>query len=198
MEKGGEILFFPSNIEPFLTSSFGLSPFVLQKTNMPSGIKTQKEVGQRGFLKYAAALLLFFTTTILFTQTNVAPHLSELGVSFFNSKAGGLYTYQKQSQANLAYNLIDSCSEERKVLGIIQNNPIKYYIIIGSFSSKQNAEQLLFDFKTKKEIMVLTTTSGLYRVSYKSYKDKSSALQELANIKSTIEENAWILTQIES
>jgi len=197
LEKKGEIVFIPSNTEPFLTSSFGLSPFVLQKTNSRSGSKKGKETAQRGFLKYAAVLLIFFTTTIFFTQTNVGGHLSELKFSFFNSKPG-LYTYTKDSQAKSTYSLIDDYSQERKSLDLIKDSSTRYYIIIGSFSSKKNAEKLLFNFKTKKETTVLATKNGLYRVSYKSYKEKGSALQDLINIKSTIEENAWILTHTES
>ena len=109
-----------------------------------------------------------------------------------------MYTYTKDSQVNSTYSLIDGYSQERNSLDLVKDSSTKYYIIIGSFSSKQNADKVLFNFKTKKETTVLAAKNGLYRVSYKSYKEKDRALQDLINVKSAIEENAWILTHTES
>ncbi len=73
----------------------------------------------------------------------------------------------------------------------------RWYIIGGSFMFMKNAEKFRDELKASgysdAEIVGQTST-GSYRVSYKSFEDKESAMKEIAKLKSaTKNEGLWLL-----
>ena len=75
-------------------------------------------------------------------------------------------------------------------------NPIRHYIIGGSFKEKSNAENMIVELKKKKHtaFIVGKNQNGLIRVCYNSYTTKKEALESLSVIRK-INKTAWILSQ---
>ncbi len=72
----------------------------------------------------------------------------------------------------------------------------KHYIIGGSFQDKENAESLAKSLRASGfEGIVLEADRGFYRVAFSSFSNKVQANQELIQIKTNQNPEAWVLTQ---
>ncbi len=73
-----------------------------------------------------------------------------------------------------------------------------YYIVAGSFKSKENAEKYVSELKTKgyaKACILANTQNGFYTVAYDAYADKSTASQELKRINDKEQKGSWLSYQ---
>lgn len=98
--------------------------------------------------------------------------------------------------------MFDSPQEEQKTVEAsstsfpVEKASPKYYIIAGSFKNLVNAKKLAEELIAKgyEGTILESTTSGLYRVSYRSYPTKQEAENEIAEFNRTTGESpSWIL-----
>jgi cell division septation protein DedD len=69
-----------------------------------------------------------------------------------------------------------------------------YHIIIGSFESEINAQQLADELMVSGwDAVRVPATQGMHRVSIASYADKNEALQQLSKIREERNPGAWLL-----
>ena len=69
----------------------------------------------------------------------------------------------------------------------------QYYLIAGCFSSKENADNLVAEFKAKGlNAQILDVNKGLHRVSIASFNDKDVASKELSNLRAE-GVSTWVL-----
>jgi cell division septation protein DedD len=78
---------------------------------------------------------------------------------------------------------------------ISQNNRSEYCIIIGTFKSLNNAEELTKKFQKqgyKAKIIKLKNNSNSFLVAIASYESYNKASEQLTVIKSKVKKDAWI------
>ncbi len=207
----GKIQFQPSEQVNYLTSSFGLSSFVstpiireeLEKEvaaleeKIPLFISPQlrKEHSFRPYLKYAAILLLAFSTGVTGfrayqqgvdkqqivredAQQQVSRHIQE--ATFFDAVPMELPTLTLEAGSKSPMLRVHS----QKI----------HHIIAGVFRFKNNAEKKIRQLKRQgfEATYLGTNEHGLHMVTYKSFVDASEALRALREIKRTQSSDAWL------
>lgn len=78
----------------------------------------------------------------------------------------------------------------------VQNSSFRYKIIVGSFTSSQNARDLAEAYKARGfviEIIKVPETAIEY-VSVESHETRSSAMERLKEIRLTVDPGAWLYT----
>ncbi|MEM1339387.1 MAG: SPOR domain-containing protein [Bacteroidota bacterium] len=206
--KEEKILFSPEKTINYLTSSFGLSTFsispisreklkedvVVLEERVPFSITPEKRetYGLRPFLKYAAIVLLTISCSIsayqFYThnknqqllvveeaQKQVTRHIQE--ATFFESTPLELPAFQ----LNIAK----------------KETTVKHHIIAGAFRIRQNADKKIILLKQQgyQAYYVGTNAFGLHQVAYASFSDRIAALKFYRHIRTTISEDAWILSE---
>ncbi len=68
-----------------------------------------------------------------------------------------------------------------------------YYVILGSFKQKENAEQLKRSIKDKPTSRIFRTDNGYHRVGYFLNGDKQTALAQFKRLQKTESKNIWLL-----
>ncbi|HJX72320.1 MAG TPA: SPOR domain-containing protein [Bacteroidales bacterium] len=69
----------------------------------------------------------------------------------------------------------------------------EYYIVAGCFREESNADQLVIELRKKGfQAEKFGKIGNLHAVSFSSFADKSTALEELKKIRNTEQEGAWI------
>lgn len=198
-----KIIFDPSHLENYLTSSFGLNTFnsaaikrleykeQVRKLEAIAPIINSEEKRRKTpiFLKYAASLAILFA------------------VGSFGWKAYDSNQYQKQLIAEQhQQNLVEQKIQEatfviKNPLPAITLNIAKetsnYHVIAGAFREPGNAERKVHQLIEKGyNAQILGTNKwNLLQVSYASFSNKNDALNSLRSIKRTIASDAWLLVQ---
>lgn len=75
------------------------------------------------------------------------------------------------------------------------NNGMKYFIIAGSYSTEQLAQEAVGNLKSKgypDAQVVGQNESGNWRICYKAYSTQQEAMQDLGNIRQKDNPSAWI------
>jgi len=206
LNREGKLQFQPSNEVNYLTSSFGLSSFVSPVVTREV-LKEQVEALEekipfiitpeqrernsfRPYLKYAAILLLAFSTGMTAyrfygemlnkkqivleeAQTLVSKNIQE--ATFFNSKPLEL--------------------PELK-LNVTKKSTGNHHIIAGAFRIKENADKKVIQLRNKGyEARYLGINSyGLHQVTFGSYENPEEALIFLKKVKRTESQDAWMLS----
>jgi len=73
-----------------------------------------------------------------------------------------------------------------------------YYIVAGSFKSRENAEKYMADLKSRgyvKATILPQVQNGFYTVAYDAFADKQDATQELKRINDKEQKGAWLSYQ---
>ena len=207
LNREGKLQFQPSDEVNYLTSSFGLSSFVTPvvtrevlkeqveelEEKIPFIItpEQRKRSSFRPYLKYAAILLLAFSTGMTAyrfygemlnkkqivleeAQTLVSKNIQE--ATFFNSKPLEL--------------------PELKLNVTKKTTTGNHHIIAGAFRIKENADKKVLQLRKKGyEARYLGVNSyGLHQVTFASYEDPEEALIVLKRIKSKESQDAWMLS----
>jgi negative regulator of genetic competence, sporulation and motility len=150
-------------------------------------------------------LLLFSLLCIIMTHQSC----KDLNLNLFSAsqKAKNLALKEKQDSLRIADSIrivqeellelentkLDSVRKENEKLKI-RNSENRYRIVVGSFTSAQNALALAESYKSKGFAAELINAhdDGTVYVSVESYDNKSRAMERLREIKLSIEPRAWL------
>ena len=203
LTKENQLVFEHSQLENYLTSSFGLSPFnssaikrleykdqVRQlETIVPHVESKEKRRETPIFLKYAASLAILFA-------------IGSVGWKAYDSNKFQKQLLAEQHQQNIVNEKIQKATFViENPLPAITLNVVKetknYHIIAGAFREYGNAEKKVNRLISKGfDAQILGTNKwNLTQVSYASFSDKNEAINSLRSIKKTEASDAWLLVQ---
>ncbi|MEH6679630.1 MAG: SPOR domain-containing protein [Sediminicola sp.] len=204
MDKDMKILFQPSYHINYLTSSFGFSPFVSNpvlreqlkeeivemEERIPFMItpESRKEGYMRPYLKYAAIILLAFSTGLT-------------GVRFYKTSKSNQQLEHQEAQERVSRTIQEATffgnaplELPALKLEIAKKNQVHYYVVAGGFRAVENAEKKVAQLKAKgyNADYIGENKHGLHLVTYNSFTDAQEALVYLRQIKRTVSYEAWL------
>jgi len=206
--KEGKILFQPSYQLNHLTSSFGLSSFVSapvtrevmkeevvaieEKVPFIITPERRKESSIRPYLKYAAIILLAFSTGLT-------------GYRLYNENLSRQQIVVEKAQEEVQKNIqeatfFDAAPLELPALKleVITKKPElgMHHVVAGAFRFRTNADKKirLLQRRGFDAAYLGTNKHGLHMVTYSSHSDVDEALQTLRKVKRTQSRDAWLLS----
>jgi len=208
-----KILFQPASEPNYLTSSFGLSNFnslpvtrevlkeevVELEENIPFVISPERREtkGFRPYLKYAAILLLAFSTGVTgfraYQQQRTNEQVARQDAQEYVTKQIQEATFFDLSPLELPTVTVEASSAiSPKVF-----EGEMHYIVAGAFRVKDNANRKIAQLKAQgfNAAYYGTNAYGLHMVTYDSYSNSTDALIALREIKRTESKDAWLLSK---
>ena len=219
-DKEGNLQFEQDKEINFLTESYGLSSFISpaikrQGTRRKLEKKILRYAGAPSHnrryipevLKWAAFLALPIGTAAFFGISNLEK-IKSLSVAY----SGLLFSNSSPVIVKSAPSVRASFKPKQEVVKVLPpiSEPAKqepvivkaslekpFAIIVGAFRFLENAEGLVSDLRSKGYDAAITgqTKTGLYRVSLRSFSDKSEAFEQLALVRSKEFSSAWLLVK---
>ena len=208
-----KILFQPASEPNYLTSSFGLSNFnsipitreVLKREiveieeNIPFVISPERREnkGFRPYLKYAAILLLAFSTGVtgyrVFQQQRTNEQVARQDAQEYVTKQIQEATFFDLSPLELPTLTVEASTTTSPTI----EEGEMHYIVAGAFRVKANADRKIEQLKASgfNADYYGTNDYGLHMVTYESYTNSSDALKALREIKRTQSKDAWLLSK---
>lgn len=208
-----KFLFQPATEPNYLTSSFGLSNFnslpvtrevlkeevVTLEENVPFVISAERRETQgfRPYLKYAAILLLAFSTGLtgyrVFEQQRTNEQVARQDAREHVNKQIQEATFFDLTPLELPTVTVDA--HTTKTPTKVEHK--KHHIVAGAFRVKANADRKIdqLKFDGYNAAYFGTNAYGLHVVTYESYAKASDALVALKKIKSTASKDAWLLSE---
>lgn len=210
----GKILFQPSEKVNYLTSSFGLVPFVSKpvtrevlkeevvqlEEKIPFTITPEARTSTtiRPYLKYAAIFLLALSTGLAGYTTyqngiesqQMAQEDAQEQVSKHIQEA----TFFDTSPLELPVLNLNISSTADKALKTATKGQKIHHIIAGAFRFKTNADKKIRQLKRRgfNPSYIGTNKFGLYMVAYESFTDSKKALSTLKEIRQSHSKDAWL------
>lgn len=207
-----KILFQPANETNYLTSSFGLSNFnsipVLREElkeeiveieeKIPFVISPERRATSRfrPYLKYAAILMLAFSTGITgyraYQQQRTNEQVARQDAQEYVNKQIQEATFFDLSPLELPTVTIDASSSSTVKEGVET-----HYIVAGAFRVKGNADRKIEQLKALgfNAGYYGTNAYGLHMVTFDNYTNANDALKALREIKLTQSKDAWLLSE---
>ena len=207
------ILFQPATEPNYLTSSFGLSNFnsipitreilkeeiVELEENIPFVISPERRQtkGFRPYLKYAAILLLAFSTGLtgyhVFEKQRKNEQVARQDAQEYVTKQIQEATFFDLTPLELPTVKVDASTT---VLPSEAKGEM-HHIIAGAFRVKANAERKIEQLNKEgyNSAYYGTNDYGLHVVTYASYSNSADALKALKEIKRTQSKDAWLLSK---
>jgi hypothetical protein len=212
-----KIQFRQSDRENFSREAFGMAPVNLYPLNMNRNTArlTQKPADRKlkpsrerlpGSVKWTVAVslpvILFLLYGIIFPQS-----IQDI----YTQYSGILFNYHRVEINNESTPPVASVVIETPASVASKEEPVKedktvrpgpeiqvkqkYYIIGGCFEHQENADKFYSELSSRgfNAEKAGTTGRGHIRISYKSFEDKSSALDYLQQIKAGENPSAWLL-----
>ncbi|SIQ05748.1 HU domain-containing protein [Maribacter ulvicola] len=211
-----KILFQPVNETNYLTSSFGLSNFnsllvtrevlkeevieIEEKTPFVISPERRATRGFRPFLKYAAILMLAFSTGVTgyraYQQQRTNEKVAIQDAQEFVNKQIQEATFFDLSPLELPTVTVDASSKST-AKSTISKVPATHFIVAGAFRIKDNADRKIAQLKANgfNAGYYGTNAFGLHMVTFNSYTNANDALKALREIKRTQSKDAWLLTE---
>ncbi len=212
--EDGKIQFQPSEKVNYLTSSFGLTPFVSSpvtrevlkeqvvelEEKIPFTItpETRKEHSLRPYLKYAAIFLLALSTGLTGYKTyqnglereQLALEEAEEQVTKHIQEA----TFFDTTPLELPVLNLDVTTTEKETVKMPAKGQKIHHIIAGAFRFRKNADKKIRQLKRRgfEPSYIGTNKFGLHMVAYESYSDSKRALRALKAIKRGHSSDAWL------
>lgn len=221
VNRSEQVEFEPDPGANFLADSFGLPELIfkpiernnsqiLQKTiktqrtpkSMNSGEETKEERKKSGSALIIVPLVLLalagITTYFYLNQDN--KHLAGL------SSLGGSVKHEvpapetgNASEAHAEEPAMTAMPEE-PAADVISSANKRYFIVVASFSQKENALKYQRKLEKKKKSVSATIlepddNTGFYRVSVADFSDKETAKSKLNRYKSSFGKSVWILSR---
>ncbi|WP_419213280.1 SPOR domain-containing protein [Maribacter sp. X9] len=209
----GKILFQPASEPNYLTSSFGLSNFnsipvtreVLKEEveameeKIPFVISPERREnnGFRPYLKYAAILLLAFSTGVtgyrIYQQQRSNEQVVRQDAQEYVTKQ-----IQKATFFDIAPLELPTVTVAAKTNVVPANEKGEmHHIVAGAFRIKANADRKIEELQEKgfDAAYFGTNAYGLHVVTYASYANATDALRALRVIKRTQSKDAWLLSK---
>lgn len=211
-----KILFQPANETNYLTSSFGLSNFnsipvtreVLKveveeiEEKIPFVISPERRENSRfrPYLKYAAILMLAFSTGITgyraYQQKNTNEQVARHDAEEFVNKQIQEATFFDLSPLELPTVTIDATTTSA-AKPVMRKGEATHFIVAGAFRVRGNADRKIEQLKANgfNAGYYGTNAYGLHMVTFDSYTNANDALKALREIKRTQSKDAWLLTE---
>jgi len=206
-----KIVFRPFDKINYLTSSFGLGPFISApitrevlkeevaelEERIPFIITPEQREKSpfvlRPYLKYAAIFLLAVSTGLT-------------GLRFYNQVAGTSQLAQEEAQEKISKHIqeatfFDAAPVELPpvTLDVVTNKKevAMHHIVAGAFRFRKNADKKINQLKRRgyEAEYLGTNDHGLHMVTYSRYADAKEALSALRLIKRTQSNDAWLLSK---
>ncbi|WP_147677682.1 HU domain-containing protein [Algibacter pacificus] len=200
--KEGKILFEPSYKLNYLTDAFGLSQFETTVVSrevykaeaerienvIPIGVTAEKRKN-RSYLKYAAVAVLALTLG---------------GVVASNFYVNQIETHNQLAQQKAEKELdakIQQATFGLNPLPAITLNATKqtgdFHIVAGAFRVEENCNKIVKELKSEgfNARKIGTNKYGLHQVVYASYETRLEAQKALRTIKSSHNNDAWLLVK---
>ncbi|MDO1512989.1 SPOR domain-containing protein [Maribacter confluentis] len=209
----GSLLFQPASEINYLTSSFGLSNFsslpitrevlkeeiVELEENIPLVITSERRqsTGFRPYLKYAAVLLLAFSTGLtaykVFEKQRTNEEVARTNAREYVTKQIQEATFFDLTPLELPTVTVDATNSKLPS----EKEGEMHHIIAGAFRIKANAERKIEELKAKgyNSTYYGTNNYGLHVVTYESFSDATDALNALKEIKRVQSKDAWLLSK---
>ena len=199
----GNLLFFPVEKWNYLTSSFGLSPFIaptIERTNVLKSIDTIEEKepivfiaahrNSRSYLKYAAVFLLslgatgFIGAKLYQDRIDSETLLVEMAV-------------QKQVQNKIQEATFFIENPLPSVTLTVKEEKMFFHVVAGAFRLEKNAEKVYQELSKEgfKARRMEPNKHGLHPVFYGSYPTYTAAQKARTEIQKTHDEEAWLLIE---
>ncbi|MGB5820119.1 MAG: SPOR domain-containing protein [Saonia sp.] len=202
----GKIQFQPSYQVNYLTTSFGMSSFVSvpvvrealkeevaeleEKIPFIITPEQREKTFYRPYLKYAAILLLAFSTGLT-------------GYRFYHENLNKQQLAQEEAQELVSKNIQEATFFNTAplelpsiTLDVVKKNTGAHHIIAGAFRVRQNADKKVRQLKRRgfDASYLGINKYGLHQVTYASFVDPDEALQYLRKVKRTESSEAWLLS----
>ena len=196
-----KVQFLPFGTENFNIASFGLTTFISseilrdiqQKQLAPAQEAPVLSAPTRGvapFIKYAAIGLIAIAVSGL---TGLKIYESTVQEHNFAQKQKANTKLEKQIQQATF-----SITSPLPILELsVTKQTGKYHVVAGAFRVKENAERKVAQLHKKgfTAVNVGVNKYGLHQVVYASYQDRLEALKNLRIIKTTQNNDAWLLVK---
>lgn len=208
-----KMIFHPASEPNYLTSSFGLSNFnsipitreimkdevVSMEENIPFIISPEQRVnkGLRPYFKYAAVLLLAFSTGLagyrVYKQQRTNEQVARQDAQEFVTKQIQQATFFDTDPLELPTVTVEAKSD----LVPAAAEGEMHHIVAGAFRIKANAERKIRQLQDKgyNAAYFGTNAYGLHVVTYDRYPNPKDALKALREIKRTQSKDAWLLSK---
>ncbi len=185
--------------------------------------ETKRDIRIPAYIKYAAASIIFISALVWTSYKTEVLHKINFNYSgiynsliprIYNSELSSPVTLPKPSAPDVITkpDTIESKAADEVTAELTENNHIipaesqenrtlqniskhKYYIIAGCFSIEENATKLVELLKDKGFNALITgkTKTGLTRVAYGMYDNAEDASNQLFNIQTSVNPDAWLL-----
>jgi len=211
-----KILFQPANEPNYLTSSFGLSNFncipVIREELKKEVVEIEEKIpfvisperrdrkGFRPYLKYAAILMLAFSTGVtgyrVYQQQSANEQVARQDAQGFVNKQIQEATFFDLSPLELPTVTV-AATTTSSARANIKEGTERHYIVAGAFRIKGNAERKIEQLKSIgfNASYYGTNAYGLHMVTFNSYSNAKDALKALREIKRTQSKDAWLLSE---
>ncbi|TDT46399.1 sporulation related protein [Maribacter spongiicola] len=211
-----KILFQPANETNYLTSSFGLSNFnsipVTREVLKEEIIEIEEKIpfvisperrenrGFRPYLKYAAILMLAFSTGVTgyraYQQKNTNEQVARQNAEEFVNKQIQEATFFDLSPLELPTVTVEATTKSTAKVNA-EKDAATHFIVAGAFRVKGNADRKIEELKANgfNAGYYGTNAYGLHMVTFDSYTNANDALNALREIKRTQSKDAWLLTE---
>lgn len=192
----GAVVFTPEKLAEFLPDNLSLSQIKLSDLSK-SNSKTAKTVsfvlpGAQTF-KYAASVALLLGMLFFSQQVNDVKNSSEASVI-------SIKAFDSVAVAEESPKVVVNCPELVETTlpdGLVQNNDSDlYHVVVASLPTRQSADEYCQMLKEQDfECAHVLEPVKSYRVSVKSFADRSEAIAYMENLRKTDSrfETAWVL-----
>jgi nucleoid DNA-binding protein len=211
--EDAKVLFQPASEPNYLTASFGLSNFhaipvtrevlkqevVEMEAKIPFVISPERREskGFRPYLKYAAILLLAFSTGVtgyrIYQQQRTNEQVARQDAQEYVTKQIQEATFFDLSPLELPTVSVDA---KTNILPVNAEGEM-HHIVAGAFRIRDNADRKIEQLQEKgyNAAYFGTNAYGLHVVTYDRYPNPQDALKALREIKRTQSKDAWLLSK---
>jgi hypothetical protein len=208
--REGNIIFLQDNINNYSLDSFGMKAIhnkavvrkaIIEEKLGDTIINIRKQsYNPKTFLRAAAVIipliaLSYFSITQQDNINNVYTQMANLNPFENNLTTEPTILTNAELKSEVAASpIVEFIEEKKEVVPVITLQKTTYYIVVGAFAEKKNANKMLEKIKKWNYNAKIVPGGSLLRVSYSSFTNKTEALIALHEIKQE-NSDAWLLTQ---
>ena len=208
--REGNIIFLQDNINNYSLDSFGMKAIhnkavvrkaIIEEKLGDTIINIRKHsYNPKTFLRAAAVIipliaLSYFSITQQDNINNVYTQMANLNPFENNLTTEPTILTNAELKSEVAASpIVEFIEEKKEVVPVITLQKTTYYIVVGAFAEKKNANKMLEKLKKWNYNAKIVPGGSLLRVSYSSFTNKTEALIALQEIKQE-NSDAWLLTQ---
>lgn len=198
-DETGNILFQQDKRLNYLGDSFGLSVFYhlpVEQTNAGNDAKVIPIYNERKkdrIYAVAGVLIVLVASTFVFTLIGKKNNMNFSSLNFFSQKEASQYVFSPYKELPKPVNEPAVNITPSKAVTPV-SAPASFSIIVGSFSVKENADNLINEY-SKQNIhlsIIDRNPQGLYVVGYGKFTSHDAAAAERDSFRKRFVKDAWI------